>query len=361
MMRSGVGLCILGLLSLCSSVSGQEAGEVQHGVFIFCDDPSVEKAVSSALHKLNKGLIAGHKLALFQILSAKKSENGSDSVYALEFTSRKSDCSAGSSKHWSDCNYLQSGPRAPISCNATVHVTETETHTKQVECLFEKHIDSDKAPTCMGCPLEIDENSEELKVPLSASVSKFNSMSNSTHLFTLHSVGHATRQVVAGFRFKLRFDMKKTTCAKDEHKDLNDLCVPDEENLEFVNCNSTVDMAPWRLEQPVTHTQCEPGALPPILIIRRRPPGWSPLRTVLSSPSPSLSTPEVSTTSAPAKEESSEEDTKTSKQSAPNDNDNPFHCPSKPWKPFKRVHKPAKANIPPSVEGALSDTDLLSS
>lgn len=38
-------------------------------------------------------------------------------------------------------------------------------------------------------------------------------------------------QVVAGFRFKLRFDMRKTTCAKAEHKDLNDLCVPDEENV----------------------------------------------------------------------------------------------------------------------------------
>lgn len=38
-------------------------------------------------------------------------------------------------------------------------------------------------------------------------------------------------QVVAGFRFKLRFDMRRTTCAKAEHKDLHDLCVPDEENV----------------------------------------------------------------------------------------------------------------------------------
>lgn len=48
---------------------------------------------------------------------------------------------------------------------------------------------------CLGCPEEITENSEDIKVPLSASVSKFNSISNSTHLFILHKVGHATRQV----------------------------------------------------------------------------------------------------------------------------------------------------------------------
>lgn len=38
-------------------------------------------------------------------------------------------------------------------------------------------------------------------------------------------------QVVAGFRFKMRFDMKKTTCAKSLHNDLSDLCVPDDQNM----------------------------------------------------------------------------------------------------------------------------------
>ncbi|XP_013876014.1 kininogen-1 [Austrofundulus limnaeus] len=358
MMRSGLDLCFLGLLSLCSSAFGQDAAEVQHGVLIFCDDPSVEKAVSNALKTLNKELTTGHKLALFQILSAKKSENGSDSVYALEFTSRKSDCPAGSSKPWSDCDYLQPGHRAPISCNATVHVTETEIDTKQVHCFFGKYIIAEKAPTCMGCPLPINEDSEDLKVPLSASISKFNAISNHTHLFTLHSVGHATRQVIAGFRFKLRIDVKRTTCPKAEHKDLNDLCVPDEQNVEYVTCNATVDMAPWRLEQPEVHLQCEPGALPP-MIARRRPPGWSPLREALlppaSSPPPSQSPPEMQpATNAPAKVDSSEEDTTAS--ASPSVNDHPFHCPSKPWKPFKRVHKPAA----PPAEGAFSDRDLLS-
>lgn len=52
---------------------------------------------------------------------------------------------------------------------------------------------------CLGCPTEIDENSEDLRVPLSVSISKYNSISDSTHLFTLHSVGRSTRQVETGW------------------------------------------------------------------------------------------------------------------------------------------------------------------
>lgn len=43
--------------------------------------------------------------------------------------------------------------------------------------------------------------------------------------------------MVAGFRYKLIFDMKKTICSKADHTDLNELCVPDEKNM--VNMTST--------------------------------------------------------------------------------------------------------------------------
>ncbi|XP_044217280.1 kininogen-1 isoform X2 [Thunnus albacares] len=364
-MRSGVGLYVLGLLCLYSSVLGQETVEVRPGILIFCDDPAVQKAVTSAVHKFNERLTTGHKLAFYQILSASKSENSSGSVYSLKFTSRRSDCQVSSKKPWTDCDYLPIGRKRPLSCNATVYMTDTETDTEQVDCLLDDYIFPEKA-SCLGCPEDIDTNSEDIKVPLSASISKYNSISESTHLFTLHSIGQATRQVVAGFRFKLRFDVKKTTCAKSEHKDLNELCVPDEENAEFFNCNSTVDVAPWRLEAPDAELQCEQGALPTILT-RRRPPGWSPLRNVIfDRPATGPSQPSPPPVKVSTKEESSEEDTSASKASKAV-NDDPFHCPSKPWKPFNPVHTgaaPTKATAElaspkPSVEGALSDTDLV--
>ncbi|XP_041862142.1 kininogen-1 [Melanotaenia boesemani] len=366
-MRSGVGLCVLGLLCLHSSAFGQVV-KADAGVLIFCDDPTVEKAVSSAIHKFNERLHTGYMLALSQIVSARKSENGSDSLYSLEFSTRRSDCLAGSNKPWTDCEYLPFGRMEPLSCNATVHMTETETETKQVECLLDDFIVPEKAP-CLGCPVKIDETSEDLKVPLFASISKYNLASDATHLFTLNEVGFATRQVVAGFRFKLRFDMMKTVCAKAEHKDLNELCVPDEEKMEFVNCNSTVDVAPWRFEQPEAHIECEKGALFK-RSARRRPPGWSPLRNFLlkapTTASPSTTSPPLPCPSkVSAKEESSEEDTTASKPVASPDtaNENPFHCPSKSWKPFQPVNHalPTEAtSLQPPVDGAFSDTDLLS-
>ncbi|XP_054914411.1 kininogen-1 [Poeciliopsis prolifica] len=362
MMSSAVGLFAAALLCFCSAAFGQAGADGQPGVLVFCDDPSVQKAVTSALHDFNSKLTVGQKLALFEVTVAKKTEDGSDSLYYLEFTSRRSDCPAGGSKNWTDCDYLPTGALAAISCNATVYVNEKVTFTKEVYCNIDGYISAEKAK-CLGCPVEIEENSEDLKVPLVASVSKFNSISNSTHLFAINRVGHATRQVVAGFRYKLRFDMKKTTCAKAEHKDLNDLCVPDEDNKEFVNCNATVDMAPWRLEQPsVLLAECRSGALS---LIRRRPPGWSPLRNLdapSSHPSPSVPSP----SKTPGKEESSEEDTTASKPSAsPKANNHPFHCPTSPWKQFKPVQPvappdAAQASQKPPLEGDFSDTDLLS-
>lgn len=59
------------------------------------------------------------------------------------------------------------------------------------------YIIPEKAP-CLGCPEEIDQYSDDLRGPLTASISKYNAISDSTHLFTLHSVGHATRQVETG-------------------------------------------------------------------------------------------------------------------------------------------------------------------
>ncbi|XP_074524168.1 kininogen-1 [Halichoeres trimaculatus] len=362
MMRSRLGLCLLGLLCLHTTVLGQDAVQVP-GVLIFCDDPTVQKAIHSAVNKFNEKLSAGNIMALFQILSASKSENGAESVYSLNFTTRKTDCLVGGSKPWTDCDYLPHGRKEPFVCNATVHMTETEADTSQVDCRLEHPVTPERA-SCLGCPEDMDENSDDLKVPISVSIAKYNTISNSTHLFSLHTVGPATRQVVAGFRFKFSFDMRKTVCAKAEHNELNELCSHDDQNLEFANCNSTVDVAPWRLEPPQANIECEDGAMPP-KVFRRRPPGWSPLRRNETSATPPQT---VSAAQSPpkdpnAKEESSEESTKASKPSASADAaNNPFHCPSKPWKPFTPISVAGPVQDPaPTGDIGFQDTDLVGS
>ncbi|XP_076010523.1 kininogen-1 [Genypterus blacodes] len=405
MMRCTVGLSVLSLLCLHSSLYVQilHAQDSEVGVLVFCDDPDVSKAVMNAVDTLNKNVLVGHKLALFQVVTASKSENGS--VYWLQFTTRRSECRAGADKSWQDCDYLPKGRKNPIMCNATVHMTETETHTTQVSCELEDHITSDIAH-CLGCAVDVDVEAEELKVPLSVSIAKYNSMSDSTHLFTLNSVGPATRQVVAGLRFKISFDMRKSTCAKSENKELHELCVADANDVELANCNSTVDTAPWRHEAPNAHIECGPGPLPITVthpcqithssvmsggcipyfdtvpsspqIFRRRPAGWTPLRNFVYPAPASLKASEP--------EESSEEDVATtpalpsspvlptlpaSASVAPDvEVVDPFHCPSKPWKPFIELEDataapeaPAEptsnATVAPKDEGGFRDTDLL--
>ncbi|KAM3619520.1 uncharacterized protein V6R79_009615 [Siganus canaliculatus] len=372
-MRTGLGLCVLGLVCLYSSVYGQEAADAKAQVQMFCNDPTVQSAVSSAVDKFNEALTAGNKLALYQIHSASKTERSLGSVYSLEFTSRRSDCHSTSTKPWTDCNYLRVNAK-PIECNATVHVTEAGAEAKQVDCQLENFIVPERAP-CMGCPEDIDTNSEDLKGPVSASISKYNSMSDSTHLFTLNSIGQATRQVVAGFRYTVRFDLRKTTCAKNEHADLNDLCVADENDVEFANCNSTVDVAPWRHEHAQAQLQCEKGPLT-FVFAKRRPPGWTPLRNFVfpvepaakpaAEPAPTAAAG-ASAAAAGAKPESSEEDVGSAPSQAPAVD---HHCPSEPWKAFSL--EPAAAPTEAAVEataaaasgpaadaGTFSDSDLL--
>lgn len=93
---------------------------------------------------------------------------------------------------------------------------------------------------------------------------------------------------------------------------------------------------------------------------RRRPPGWSPLRNFLhrvpSTASPPTPPPTAAATTAATKESSEEE----VGLAEPN---NPFHCPSKPWKPHKGQNPLGGSKMmgkKPPAKGAFSDTDLLS-
>lgn len=144
-----------------------------------------------------------------------------------------------------------------------------------------------------------------------------------------------------------------------------------------MHCNSTVDVAPWRHEVPEVLIECAPGfrrvsmlfsyfkckwfILYYIEILEKsfnipfqpltrfkRPPGWSPLRTVRE----------------PATKDSSEE----SKENISTTPHTPLNCPTKPWKEFKPIFDstaPVNTTAPTQTnetvsDGAFSDQDLLS-
>ncbi|CAL8306494.1 unnamed protein product [Lota lota] len=368
-MKRDVGLCVLGLLCLQSWVLLGQDLEDEPEVLVFCDNPAVNEVAKAAMTSFNDRVLTGNKMALYQILSASKAENASGVVYSIKFNSRKSDCPAGDAMPWTDCGYLADDVKEPRPCNATVYVSEGSTSTLLVECSLEGPVQKERA-FCMGCPEVLDLDSEDLKVPLAVSISKYNSNSNFTHLFMLNSVGYATRQVVAGLRYHLYFDLRKSTCSKAEHTNLHPACTH-ADDVELANCISTVDIAEWRHEVPQANLNCGQGPMLPEGFNRRRPPGWSPLRNLVDnaevqttvtpfiSLDPSILPQPVPVDDAPpAKDDSSEEEDSTKVR------EDPFHCPSKPWKKFIPT-QPTAADPAPTdattdpVDGALTDLDLL--
>ncbi|CAL8349619.1 unnamed protein product [Gadus morhua 'NCC'] len=284
MNRAAAGLCVLGLLCLHGGgVLGQDL-EAEPEALVFCDNALVSKVAKAAVTSFNEKISTGNMVALYQILSASKAENASGVMYSIKFNSRRSDCPAGGAVTWTDCGYLADDSKEPIMCNATVYVSEGATSTQVVECDLEGPVKKDRR-ICMGCPVELDLESEELKVPVAVSISKYNPDNNHTHLFMLNSVGYATRQVVAGLRYSLYFDMRKSNCSKADNPNLHSGCVHDSNDVLLANCNSTVDIAEWRHEVPQANLECDEGAMDLKNIFnRRRPPGWSPLRSDTLAP-----------------------------------------------------------------------------
>lgn len=96
-------------------------------------------------------------------------------------------------------------------------------------------------------------------------------------------------------------------------------------------------------------------------LIRRRPPGWSPLRNFSrtdggQTPTTPPITVTLANTAAPT-EASVEEDGSSSNAAA---SDSPFHCPSKPWKAFTlEAAAPTQQPVASEEEGTFSDADLL--
>ncbi|MBN3306495.1 KNG1 protein, partial [Amia calva] len=259
---------------LCLSAAG--ADKVQ----VFCDDKDVEAAVDLAILEYNQQLQHSNHFVLYQINEAWSATNDLDKEYSLTFSVKPSDCPAGQKKHWKECNYVANSRLvAPMPCTAAVLINNAEKiqNVISVNCtsVAEPTIVPREAP-CVGCPSEISTNSPDLVEPVKLAVAAINTQINSSDHFSLHQIHKATRQVVAGWKYALQLSVKKTNCSKAEHKEVTSDCHPDTKLAVYTLCNATVYIVPWKQEND-THAEC--GSLVDDLV--RRPPGWSPFRSVL--------------------------------------------------------------------------------
>lgn len=276
--------------------------------------------------------------------NCENAQNESGDVLSVRFTSRESDCPAGGGKLWHQCDYLQQVDKALRICHAKVQFREAGPKLLFHDCPAETSVSS-KVAHCLGCPEKIDLNQEELREPLIHSLSKANKMVNHMHFFIFKDLTSATKQVVAGFRYKLEFEIEKSNCTRPEFKVVTEECHPMQEKTEVLQCNSTVDVAPWRHEVPEVHVECKAGVTKSNSRFKR-PPGWSPLRI--------------------SKQRESSEESKESISATQGTTAEPLNCPTKPWKEFKPVIDSIAApntteSTPPnpaSADTAFSDQDL---
>ncbi|XP_076973952.1 kininogen-1 isoform X2 [Tamandua tetradactyla] len=128
---------------------------------------------------------------------------------------------------------------------------------------------------CVGCPMDIPVNSPELEEPLKHSIEKFNAENNENFYFKIDSVQRATVQVVAGQKFSIWFKASETTCSKESNKELTESCEA-KKNGQILDCTAEVYVIPW--EKKIYPTvKC--GLLEKTSLMKR-PPGFSPFRSI---------------------------------------------------------------------------------
>ncbi|XP_053421153.1 kininogen-1 [Nycticebus coucang] len=128
---------------------------------------------------------------------------------------------------------------------------------------------------CAGCPRDIPVNSPDLEEPLTHSIAKLNAENNKTFYFKIETVTRATVQVVAGKKFSIQFIARETTCSKESHKELARSCET-KTHGEMLHCSAEVYVIPWE-EKIYPTVNCQPLGM---ISLMRRPPGFSPFRSV---------------------------------------------------------------------------------
>lgn len=376
----------------------------------FCDDSLVEAAVDEAIKTYNKELVSGNQFARYQIINAKKSENGSQTTYKVKYSVRESDCPVGGDKIWLECDYLPEGKAELRPCTAVVKHSEETNKVVSVAChALDEERTVVKHYHCLGCPQEIPTNNTELMKALQHALKKFNNESNFPKHFVISAIKKATRQVVAGWKYDAHFEIHQSNCSKAEFEEITPECQP--ENSVVGNCNASIYVVPWKGEVH-PDVNCETEEIPTVFL--RMPPGMSPFRTVLlgvdnAKPSDlqrdgdgeqeegkkssdeskehvTQSPDTLPTDSKHAGEEESQEQAAGSGPITPDptgpigsgpglvggpgpvDLHHLFHCPSKPWKSVDShvvTHAPQPESVAVVPEdkskqsGTFSDADLL--
>ncbi|KAM9544113.1 kininogen-1 isoform 2-T2 [Guaruba guarouba] len=213
------------VLALCCSFFSSRANPLLFE-FLDCDDPDVFKAVDTALKKYNGDIATGNQFALHMVMEAKRTA-GPDTQFYVKYRTRETTCAPEENKLWQDCDYKVSAEAKTGECTAQVHMNNAEkTSNVSQDCKIfpaTPKITLTQA-TCVGCFHPISSDSSVVLEILKQAIQKFNKHSAEPALFKLVEIKEATRQVVAGWNYAIKYEIEETNCSKDQFEDLTPEC-----------------------------------------------------------------------------------------------------------------------------------------
>ncbi|XP_050819686.1 kininogen-1 [Gopherus flavomarginatus] len=228
-----------------------------------CDDPDVFEAVDIALRKYNGDKTDGNQFALYMVMEAKRIA-GPGKQFFVMYRIRESSCAVGGDKLWHDCDYRASAEAESGECKAQVYVDKTEKISNVTqECRIipvEGKVTLSHVP-CLGCYHPIPGDSLQLLPILRYAIRIFNKQSDQSSLFEVGEIIKASRQVVAGWNYAIEYEVKETSCTKNNFQDLSPECKPIVgghigtcEAKAYVDLNNTIVDVAQKCKFPVDET-----------------------------------------------------------------------------------------------------------
>ncbi|KAM5332816.1 kininogen-1-like [Glossophaga mutica] len=259
-------------------------------------DPGLEPVLRHAIQYFNNRTKHSHLFALKEVKQAHR-QVVAGWKYEVTHLIEQTNCSKENFLFLTpDCKSLLNGDTGECTDHAHMDLQLRITSFSQ-ECNL--HSGKDFVRRCLGCPEEIPVDSPKLKGLLKHSITKLNAENNGTFYFKIDTVKRATAQVVSGMKYSIEFMAKETTCSKESDKELTEDC---EINLlgEILSCTANVYEVVW-LNKIESTIKCRP--LQKTLLLRR-PPGFSPFRSVQVEETREVTTVSPSHTSmAPVQDE----------------------------------------------------------
>ncbi|XP_050002461.1 T-kininogen 2-like isoform X1 [Alexandromys fortis] len=236
--------------------------------------PELKPVLKHAVEHFNNHSTHSHLFALGKVEAAQR-QMVAGLKYEITYSIVQTNCSKEQFLFLSpECKSLADGNVWKCSDNAFVDIKQNIADFSQDCNIYSGENLTQPLPEgCLGCLESVPVDSQELTEPLSHAIKKLNSEINHISYFKIDTVKKATSQVVAGMRYFIDFIARETNCSKANNMELGPDCEV-KSSGNGLSCSADIYMRPWENKVEPT-VKCQD-----IQVMMRRPPGFSPFRSV---------------------------------------------------------------------------------